>query len=134
MHDKITLTGVRAHGYHGVLDFEKRDGQEFIVDAVLHGDFTAAAASDDLSLTTNYAEVAQLIHDRITGEGFDLIETLAVRIAEEILGSQPLVAAVEVTVHKPHAPIQVPFGSVSVSVARSRTVSGAGTAKVCAHD
>lgn len=118
--DRITLTGVRGIGRHGVLDFEKANGQEFIVDTVLHGDFTAAAAADELSLTTNYAAVAELVYRHITGEGLDLIETLAVRIAEDILARFAAVAAVEVTVHKPHAPIAVPFSGVAASVHRSR--------------
>lgn len=118
--DRITLTGIAAVGFHGVLDFEKREGQPFIVDAVLYSDFAAAAAGDDLVHTTNYAEVAELIRQHIVGESLDLIETLAVRIAHGILECFPLVAAVEVTVNKPKAPLEVTFGNVAVSVFRER--------------
>nr|WP_208381576.1 dihydroneopterin aldolase [Paenarthrobacter ilicis] len=118
--DKITLTGVTAVGYHGVFDFERRDGQPFVVDAVLHTDFTKAAETDDLQYTAHYGEVAELITKLIEGEPLNLIEALAVRIAEAILANYT-VAAVDVTVHKPKAPIEVPFGDVTVSVHRERS-------------
>lgn len=117
--DLITLTGVAAFGRHGVLDFERRDGQPFVVDAVMHTDFGAAASSDDLARTASYAEVAERIVEIVEGEPVDLIETLAVRLADTILAEFP-VAAVELTVHKPKAPIAVPFGDVSVTVFRER--------------
>jgi len=118
--DRITLTGITAIGHHGVFDHEKRDGQPFIVDAVLHTDISAAAATDDLAKTTNYGSVAEVIAELIRGGAFDLIETLTERIAERILADFALVAAVDVTVHKPKAPIQVPFGDVSITVHRAR--------------
>jgi dihydroneopterin aldolase len=118
--DRITLTGVTAVGYHGVFDFERRDGQPFVVDAVLYTDFTKAAETDDLQYTAHYGEVAELITKHIEGEPLNLIEGLAVRIAEGILENYQ-VAAVDVTVHKPKAPIEVPFGDVTVSVHRERS-------------
>ncbi|BCW29816.1 hypothetical protein GCM10010212_31740 [Paenarthrobacter nicotinovorans] len=118
--DRITLTGVTAVGYHGVFDFERRDGQPFVVDAVLHTDFTKAAETDDLQYTAHYGEVAELITKHIEGEPLNLIEGLAVRIAEAILANYS-VTAVDVTVHKPKAPIEVPFGDVTVSVHRERS-------------
>jgi dihydroneopterin aldolase len=117
--DLITLTGVLATGYHGVLEAERRDGQPFVVDAVLHADFAAAAAADDLGRTANYAEVAERIVAVVEGEPVDLIETLAVRLAEVVL-AEFAVDAVELTVHKPQAPINVPFADVSVTVFRER--------------
>lgn len=118
--DLITLKGVTAIGYHGVFAHEKRDGQPFITDAVLHLNVGAAAATDDLALTANYGAVAETIVSMVTGEAFDLIETLSVRMAEKILADYPVLEAVEVTVHKPKAPIQVPFGDVSITIFRSR--------------
>ncbi|WP_136611772.1 dihydroneopterin aldolase [Sinomonas albida] len=118
--DLITLRGVTAVGHHGVLDFERREGQPFVVDAVLHSDFAAAAASDDIGTTASYAEVAERITQLIAGEPVNLIETLAVRIADAILAEFPPISAAEVTVHKPKAPIEVPFGDVSVTVFRGR--------------
>lgn len=118
--DQITLSGVTAVGHHGVLDFERRNGQPFVVDAVLHLDFSRAAASDDVLDTAHYGEVAECIRGWITGEPLNLIEALAVRIAGDVLAKFPVVAAVDITVHKPKAPIAVEFGDVSVSVRRTR--------------
>jgi dihydroneopterin aldolase len=91
-----------------------------VVDAVLYTDFTKAAETDDLQYTAHYGEVAELITKHIEGEPLNLIEGLAVQIADSILANYG-VAAVDVTVHKPKAPIEVPFGDVTVSVHRERT-------------
>ncbi|MDF2052026.1 dihydroneopterin aldolase [Arthrobacter sp. Cr_A7] len=121
--DKITLTGVTAVGHHGVFDFERREGQPFVVDAVLYLDFAAAAESDDVRDTAHYGEVAQRITEWVSGEPLNLIEALAVRIADSLLAEFRL-HAVEITVHKPQAPIEVPFGDVAVTVHRGNPVSG----------
>lgn len=121
MSDRISLLGVRARGFHGVLADEKRDGQEFVVDVVLHVDLAPAGRTDDLALTINYAEVGADVVARIEGSSLDLIESLAEQIAGDAL-ARPGVRSVEVTVHKPSAPVGVPFGDVAVSVTRTRAV------------
>lgn len=118
MTDRIVLEGVSAFGHHGVLDVEKRDGQTFVVDVVLHLDLAAAGRSDALAETVSYAEVAGEVVDRITGPSFDLIERLAEVIADDVL-AHDLVDAVEVVVHKPHAPVGHPFTDVQVRVERA---------------
>lgn len=115
--DSIEVRGIRAFGYHGVLPHEGEFGQEFITDVELRCDFSAAAAADDLGLTADYGQVARVVHELITTERFQLIETLADRIAEALLG-QPSVTEVRVTVHKPHAPM--PVGVADVVVSRVR--------------
>jgi dihydroneopterin aldolase len=117
--DIIKLTGISAVGYHGVLEQERHDGQRFIVDVALHTDIRPAAAGDDLAKTANYAELADQVEAIITGEALQLIETLAERIADHVLRTFS-VAAVEVTVHKPQAPIQVEFSDVTVSIYREQ--------------
>ena len=118
--DQITLTGVRARGFHGVFDHERRDGQEFRVDTILRvASMDRAAQTDDLAHTVDYGALALGIVAIIEGEAVNLIETLAVRIAEHCL-TLPDVAAASVTVHKPQAPIPVPFDDVAVTVTRTR--------------
>jgi dihydroneopterin aldolase / 2-amino-4-hydroxy-6-hydroxymethyldihydropteridine diphosphokinase len=119
MTDRIVLQGISARGRHGVLDFEKVDGQDFVVDVTLEVDLRRAGRSDVLAHTVNYAEVAADVVSLITGPSLDLIEALADQIAASAL-RRPLVQAVEVTVHKPQAPMGVPFGDVRVSVERHR--------------
>jgi dihydroneopterin aldolase len=117
--DTISLTGITAVGRHGVFDHERRDGQPFGVDLVLHLDLRPAGAGDDLDLTVNYASVAACVEDIITGEPLNLIEALAEKIAGELLARFPA-DAVQVTVHKPKAPVQVSFEDIAVSVFRDR--------------
>jgi dihydroneopterin aldolase/2-amino-4-hydroxy-6-hydroxymethyldihydropteridine diphosphokinase len=119
MTDRIVLEGISARGCHGVLDVEKTDGQVFVVDVTLEVDLRRAGRSDLLAHTVNYAEVAAEIVALITGPSLDLIETLADQIAAAAL-RRPLVQAVEVTVHKPQAPVGVPFEDVRVLVERRR--------------
>ncbi len=119
--DLITLTGLTAYGYHGVLPEEKERGQEFSVDLRLEVALDRAAVSDDLRHTVNYAEVAADAVAVITGPAQDLIESVAGQIAQRVL-TRPLVEAVEVTLHKPHAPVGLPVDDVMVQLRRQRDV------------
>jgi len=117
--DRVALRGLRARGHHGVFPQEREEGQTFVVDLVLSLDTAPAAASDDLTLTVHYGIVAEEVVAVVQGEPVDLIETLAQRIADQVLKND-LVEEVEVTVHKPQAPITVPFDDVTVTIARRR--------------
>jgi dihydroneopterin aldolase len=117
--DRITLTGLRVRGNHGVFEHEKRDGQDFLVDITVWLSLAEAAASDDLTKTLHYGELAQRAADIVGGPSRDLIETVAGEIAGTVL-ADPRVAAVEVTVHKPSAPIPLTFADVAVTVHRER--------------
>jgi 7,8-dihydroneopterin aldolase/epimerase/oxygenase len=118
--DRVSLLGLRAFGYHGVLAGERAQGQEFLADAVLWIDTRPAAAADDLSLTVDYGELAGRLANIISGEPVSLIETLADRLATACL-ADPKVREVEITVHKPYAPVGVPVKDVTVTIRRSRS-------------
>lgn len=117
--DIITLTGLRGYGYHGVFAHERREGQEFTVDVALHVDMRQAAASDDLADTVDYGAVSEAVVAVITGEPVNLIETLGQRIADTVLAFDG-VQTVTVTLHKPHAPITVPFEDVTITIRRGQ--------------
>jgi dihydroneopterin aldolase len=117
--DRINLLGIGAVGYHGVFDQEKRSGQPFFVDLVMYLDLAVAGASDDVALTAHYGEVAEEVRDIVIGPSVNLLETLADQVARRLLARFPL-DAVEVTVHKPKAPIEVTFSDVSVTIYRER--------------
>ena len=119
MTDRITLTGLRVRGHHGVFEHEKRDGQDFLVDITAWLDLSRAAATDDLVETLHYGELAESAAAVVAGKPYDLIESVAGRIADEVMADQRL-HAVEVTVHKPSAPIPLTFADVSVTIRRSR--------------
>lgn len=117
--DSIILTGLRVHAHHGVFDFERAEGQEFVVDVTAWLDLSVASAGDDLTATVHYGELAEEVVAAVERDPVDLIETIAERVAETVLAHEP-VDAVEVTVHKPQAPISVPFGDVAVRITRGR--------------
>jgi len=118
--DQITLTGLRASAFHGVFEHERRDGQVFVLDVTVSLDFAAAAAGDDLERTIHYGELADEIVASVERDPVDLIETVAERIAQVVLAHRAA-QLVTVTVHKPSAPITVPFDDVSVTITRARS-------------
>jgi dihydroneopterin aldolase len=118
--ETLTLRGLRARGNHGVLPEERREGQVFVVDAVLHLDMSQAIARDDLSQTVDYADLAHRLVAIVGGDPVDLIETLAERLAACCLANKQ-VQRVELTVHKPDAPIGVDFDDIAVTVVRERS-------------
>ena len=122
--DRIALTGLRCFGYHGVFPEERRDGQTFLVDITCWLEIGPAAATDDLRLTVNYAELAALAVEIVEGQPRDLIETVAVEIADRAMAGHEILHAVEVTIHKPEAPIPHAFADVAVVARRSRRTAG----------
>lgn len=120
--DRIELRGLRVFGHHGVFDFEKRDGQEFVVDVTLWTDFSIAAKSDDIADTIHYGELADQVVEIVSGKPRDLIETVVSEVADAIM-TDARVQAVEVVLHKPSAPIPHSFEDVRVVTSRRREVS-----------
>jgi dihydroneopterin aldolase/2-amino-4-hydroxy-6-hydroxymethyldihydropteridine diphosphokinase len=118
--DQVRLVGISATGHHGVFEHERREGQTFRADVVAHLDTRRAAATDDLAHTLHYGVLAEQIAGVLSGEPADLIETVAERIAATVLAHAQVVA-VDVAVHKPQAPLTVPFEDVVVSIRRDRS-------------
>ncbi|MGC0272268.1 2-amino-4-hydroxy-6-hydroxymethyldihydropteridine diphosphokinase [Pseudactinotalea sp. Z1739] len=121
--DVIRLVGLGGVGRHGVLPEERRDGQTFLVDLDIHVDTSDAAAGDDLGATVDYAAVATEVVALIEGEPLNLLETLAARIADAVL-AHARVLAVDVTVHKPDAPLGLLFSDVQVRISRAADRAG----------
>lgn len=120
LRDSITLTGLRVRAHHGVFDIERENGQDFVIDATVWLDTSAAAGGDTLAETVHYGELAIALADAITRDPVDLIETLAERLAGVALGFDAA-DIVRITVHKPDAPIPLPFEDVSVQITRTRS-------------
>lgn len=130
MTDRIILTGLRVRGRHGVFEHERRDGQDFLVDITVWMDLDKAAETDDIADTFDYGALAERAAEIVGGPPCNLIETVAAKVADEVMVDERLYA-VEVTVHKPDAPISLTFADVSVTARRSRRggrggVGGAG--------
>lgn len=118
--DRIVLQGLEFHGYHGVFAEERVFGARFVVDLemLLH-----LPEVDDLSRTVDYSRVYALVQREVTERRYRLIEALAAQIASQLMATEPLVEAVLVRVHKPHAPLPGVLRDVFVEVARQRTDS-----------
>lgn len=119
MTDRIELRGLTVRGNHGVFDHERRDGQDFVIDITVWIDLADAAASDDLDYTYDYGVLAQRAAGIVAGPARNLIETVSAEIAEDVM-ADARVHSVEVTVHKPSAPIPLAFADVAVVARRSR--------------
>lgn len=116
--DEIRIDNLEVYAHHGVFSEEKEKGQPFFVNLVLYTDTRNAGQQDDLTLSTHYGEVCHLVTKWMQEHTYDLIETVAETVAEQILYTYPLVQAVDVEIRKPQAPIGLPFESVSVKIHR----------------
>lgn len=119
MTDQLAVRGIEVFAHHGVFDFERRDGQLFVVDLCLGVDSREAAEKDDLTRTVDYGSLVDEVVSAVQKDPVDLIETVAQRIADVCL-SREQVEWAEVTVHKPHAPIEATFSDVALTIKRSR--------------
>jgi dihydroneopterin aldolase len=119
MSDRVALRGIAGFGHHGVFAAERANGQRFLADVLLSLDLGHAATSDDLEQTVDYGVLAAAVVADIERDPLNLIEALADRIAGTCLGD-PRVLAVEVTVHKPDAPMPVEVADVAVTLTRSK--------------
>ena len=118
--DRVALRGLKARGHHGVFPREREEGQTFVVDLELGLDTRPAADDDDLTKTVHYGIVAEEVVAVVEGEPVDLIETLAQRIADACLRARGRTRRSRSIVHKPDAPITVPFDDVTITIKRSR--------------
>lgn len=119
--DELAVTGIECYGHHGVFDFERREGQVFVIDLALGIDTAPAAASDDLRDTVDYGSLVGSVKAAVENDPVDLIETLAQRIADVCLLDDRVEWA-RVTVHKPDAPIDASFSDVALTITRKREV------------
>ena len=117
--DEIRIDNLEVYAYHGVAQEEKINGQTFYVNAVLYTDIRPAGLEDDLSLSTNYGEICHFINNWMKDNMYDLIETVAESLAEQILLNFGSIQELDLEIRKPEAPVRLPFESVSVRITRS---------------
>jgi len=120
MSDRICITGLALHAYHGVMAYESKVGQTFTIDMMLEMDLSAAAKSDKVADTVSYDRVVACASDVFCSQRYKLIEAAAGKVAEAVLAAFPVVRSIHVTIHKPHAPIAATFSDVGVTIVRSR--------------
>ncbi|MBP9996146.1 MAG: 2-amino-4-hydroxy-6-hydroxymethyldihydropteridine diphosphokinase [Lachnospiraceae bacterium] len=117
--DEIRIKGLKVYAYHGVFAQEKNEGQNFIVNAVLHTDTKYVARRDDYNEATDYSKVCTTIESVMTETKYDLIETVAEKVAEKILLTYAHIKAVDIEVCKPEAPMPMEVENVSVKIHRA---------------
>lgn len=120
MSDRIFIRGLSLHAYHGVMPYEGKVGQSFAIDLVLDIDLSTAARTDKVADTVSYDQVVAVASTAFTSQKSKLIEAAAGKVADAVLAKFPRVRAVEVTIHKPHAPIAATFSDVGVTLSRRR--------------
>ena len=120
MMDQIQISGIQGYGYHGVFEHERLNGQEFLVDIKIYIDLSRASVTDELSDTVDYGLISARVVEEISGEPVNLIERLAGRIGDRLLNEFTAIAKIEVSVHKPSAPVNQQVRDISVTVERNR--------------
>ncbi len=116
--DEIRIEELEVFAHHGVFPEETENGQNFYVNATLYVDVSKAGQADDLSKTVNYGEVCHFITAWMQENTFQLLESVCEKLSGELLCNYPMVTGVDLEIRKPHAPIGLPFGCVSVKVHR----------------
>ena len=124
MTDTVFVTGLSVHAYHGVMEHEGTVGQTFRLDIVLDVDLSAASRTDKLAHTVGYDQIVNVASLAFCTRRHRLVEAAAAAVAEAVLGRFPQVSRVQVTVHKPHAPIAAAFADVGVTIVRGREDRG----------
>lgn len=117
--DEIHIEALEVYAYHGVFPDEKRRGQLFLVNAVLYTDTRKAGKSDQLEQSTDYGDVCNFITEWMENNNCNLIETVAEKLAENVLLKYDLINEIDLEIRKPEAPIEQPFGCVSVKIHRA---------------
>jgi len=120
MSDRIFISGLSLHAYHGVMPYEGKVGQTFTLDLDLEIDLAAAARSDKVVDTVSYDKVVECVSKAFCAQKFRLIEAAAGKVADAVLAAFPPVRNIKVTIHKPHAPIAAIFSDVGVTLVRAR--------------
>ena len=116
----IELKGIVLHGYHGVLEEERRQGQRFLVDVELDLEDEGAAASDRIEDAVDYRDVVARVREVSDARGYHLLEAFAAALADALLAGFP-VSAVRVRVRKPDVVLDPPVEHAAVRFARPRT-------------
>lgn len=116
--DKIHIKNLEVFARHGVFPEENALGQKFVVSAVLYTSTREAGGADDLAKSIHYGEVSRFITEFMEQNTFQLLETAAERLAEELLLNTERLEKIRLEIKKPWAPVGLPLETVSVEIER----------------
>ncbi|MBO5242555.1 MAG: 2-amino-4-hydroxy-6-hydroxymethyldihydropteridine diphosphokinase [Lachnospiraceae bacterium] len=111
----ITITGLKIFAHHGVLEEEKRNGQDFYVNAKLYYDMEKATKTDEVTDAVHYGEVCQFMTGFLQENTYKLLERAVAETMKAVLIAFPMLEGIDMELCKPHAPIPLPFENVSVT-------------------
>ena len=119
--DRLLLIGLSFYSRHGVYEYERMNGQKFVIDCIVHTDLHAAALSASLPNTVNYGAVFDRISHVMTDGGqFVLLEELAYHIINDLMTTFTAITAVQVTVKKPHVSVAGIIDYLGIAITRNR--------------
>lgn len=117
-HDRLIIRNLELQCVIGAEDWERRMPQRVVVNIELRGDFSEVADSDDLEDAVDYREVcARMIEVAEEGE-YRLLEALADRVAQAVLGTHECITSATVSVFKPLALAGFGIANATVEVMR----------------
>ena len=116
--NKIIIQDLEVFAYHGMLEEEKKLGQKFVVSLEVWLEARKNSLSDNIEDTLDYGELCQRVGALLKAQSYDLIETAAQSLCQQILLEYPLVKRLKVHLKKPWAPIHMHLGCVGVEVER----------------
>ena len=119
--DSIIIKNLKIYAYHGVNPEEKIDGQNFLIDTVMFIDKRDAFKKDDINKTLSYSSATKIIKKIVTEKKYDLIETVAEKIAEALFKTFVDLEKAEITVKKPESPMKADFEYVAVKIIREKS-------------
>ena len=116
---KVALEGLEFHAFHGVYPHERESGNWFEVDIVVESDFSMASANDDLQGTVNYETLFKIVKEEMH-QPSKLLETVAEKIARDVLQKIPEALSVELRISKLNPPIGGKCKKATISLFRKR--------------
>jgi dihydroneopterin aldolase len=118
--DRIILTNLGFHGFHGVMPEENKLGQRFFIDLTCGVDLRESGRTDSLENTISYADIYDEVKTAFEERRFKLIEALAQNVIDHLFAAFPTLSWVKVMVRKPSAPIAMVSGEAAIEISRGR--------------
>lgn len=117
----IIIKDLKIFAFHGVNEEEKINGQNFIIDAIIKVSNDLKSLNDSIENTVSYSKLIKLINSVVINKSYNLIESVAYEIELAIFNKYNTVKEIELTIKKPHAPIEADFDYVAVHIKNIRS-------------
>ena len=119
--NNLIIKGLEVFAYHGVHDFEKKEGQIFIIDIILDIPQLQGFETDEIDDVINYSQVIKVIKNSFSGQKYNLIEKTAYTVLESLFKTFKQINSADITIKKPNAPIKDKVEYVAFRVLKKRS-------------